>query len=117
MSAEPRAARELSVAAHPRAARRVAEARSWGGLAGFALGGYVALAHHALLEAAVRALLTGVACYVLVWAAAVFVWRRLVVAELRQREAALGDELARRAGLQTGGENAGERDRALAPGA
>lgn len=90
----------LSLAAHPRAARRVAESKAWGGLAGFVVGGYLSLAHHALLEAALRALVTGVVCYVVVWAAAVFVWRRLVVAELRQAEAALSDELAKRQAAQ-----------------
>lgn len=87
----------LSLAAHPRAARRVAESKAWGGLAGFVVGGYLSLAHHALPEVALRALVTGVVCYVVVWAAAVFVWRRLVVAELRHAEAALSDELTKRA--------------------
>jgi predicted lipid-binding transport protein (Tim44 family) len=78
-----------NVAAHPRAARRVAESKAWGGLAGFALGGYVSLAHHTPAEALFRGLLAGVVCYVVVWAGAVFLWRRLVVAELSQAEQAL----------------------------
>ena len=76
----------LSLAAHPRAVRRVAEAKAWGGLVGFLLGGYLSLPTHSASEAALRALLAGVVCYVVVWAAAVFLWRRLVVAELRQAE-------------------------------
>jgi hypothetical protein len=76
----------LSLAAHPRAARRVAEAKAWGGLGGFLLGGYLSLPTHSAFEAALRALLAGVVCYVVVWAAAVFLWKRLVVAELRQAE-------------------------------
>jgi hypothetical protein len=76
----------LSLAAHPRAVRRVAEAKAWGGLVGFLLGGYLSLPTHSAFEAALRALLAGVVCYVVVWAAAVFLWRRLVVAELRQAE-------------------------------
>lgn len=100
----------LSVAAHPRAARRVAESKAWGGVAGFVAGGYLSLANHTLAEAAVRALVTGVVCYVAVWAAAVLVWRRLVVAELRDREhALLSGALARReaaaAGATAGGES------------
>jgi hypothetical protein len=87
----------LSVAAHPRAARRVADSKAWGGVAGFLIGGYASLANHTLADAALRALVAGVVCYVAVWAVAVFVWRRLVVAELREREhALLSGELARR---------------------
>jgi predicted lipid-binding transport protein (Tim44 family) len=86
-----------NVAAHPRASRRVAESKAWGGLAGFALGGYLSLAHHTLAEAIFRGLLTGIVCYVVVWAAAVFLWRRLVIAELSQAEQALiAGELERR---------------------
>jgi hypothetical protein len=76
----------LSLAAHPRAVRRVAEAKAWGGLGGFVLGGYLSLPTHSLTEAALRALIAGVVCYVVVWAVAVSVWRRLVVAELRQAQ-------------------------------
>jgi hypothetical protein len=76
----------LSLAAHPRAARRVAEAKSWGALVGFLLGGYLSLPTHSAFEAALRALAAGVVCYVVVWAAAVFLWRRLVVAELRHAQ-------------------------------
>jgi hypothetical protein len=86
----------LSLAAHPRAVRRVAEAKAWGGLGGFLLGGYLSLPTHSLAEAALRALIAGVVCYVVVWAAAVFVWRRLVVAELRHAQhELLASELAK----------------------
>ena len=86
----------LTLAAHPRAVRRVAEAKAWGGLGGFLLGGYLSLPTHSAFEAALRALLAGVVCYVVVWAAAVFLWRRLVVAELRQAEhELLSNELAK----------------------
>jgi hypothetical protein len=86
----------LSLAAHPRAVRRVAEAKAWGGLGGFLLGGYLSLPTHSAFEAALRALIAGVVCYVVVWAAAVFLWRRLVVAELRQAEhELLSSELAK----------------------
>ena len=76
----------LSLAAHPRAARRLAEAKAWGALGGFVLGGYLSLPTHTLLAAGVRALAAGVVCWVVVWALAVFLWRRLVVAELRNAE-------------------------------
>lgn len=78
-----------SVAAHPRAARRVAQAREAGGLAGFLLAGYLSLPTHTLTQAALRALVAGTLCYMVVWAAAVLLWRQLVLTELRSRERAL----------------------------
>ncbi|HUB73356.1 MAG TPA: hypothetical protein VL979_04885 [Solirubrobacteraceae bacterium] len=75
-----------SIAAHPRAARAVARAKGWGGLAGFALAGYLSLSTSTMAEAALRALVAGVVCYVAVWAGAVFLWRRLVVLELKGRQ-------------------------------
>ncbi len=75
-----------SIAAHPRAARAVERAKSWGGLAGFLLGGYLSLPSNTLADAALRALIAGVVCYVAVWAGAVFVWRRLVILEIKARE-------------------------------
>lgn len=75
-----------NLAAHPRAVRSVARAKSWGGLAGFLLGGYLSLSTGTLAEAAARALVGGVVCYVAVWAGAVFIWRRLVIMEIKARE-------------------------------
>lgn len=76
----------MSIAAHPRAVRRVAQAKGWGGLLGFLAGGYLSLSTHTLAEAGFRALVAGVLCYAIVWAGAVFLWRHLVVAELRSRQ-------------------------------
>jgi hypothetical protein len=75
-----------SVAAHPRARRAVARAKGWAGLIGFFLGGYLSLPTNTLAAAGLRALVAGVICYVAVWAGAVFVWRRLVILELKNRE-------------------------------
>ncbi len=50
------------------------------------LGGYLALPTMTLAEAGVRALIGGVVCYLAAWAGAVFVWRRLVVIELKGKE-------------------------------
>jgi len=75
-----------SVAAHPRAARAVARAKGWGALAGFLLGGYLSLPTNTLAMAGLRALAAGVICYVAVWAGAVFLWRRLVVLEIKGRQ-------------------------------
>lgn len=76
-----------SVAAHPRAARAVARAKGWGGLAGFVLGGYLSLPTNTVAAAGLRALIAGVVCYVAGWAGAVFLWRRLVMLEIKGREA------------------------------
>jgi hypothetical protein len=75
-----------NIAAHPRAARGVARAKGWGGLIGFVLGGYLSLPTNTLAAAGLRALIAGVVCYVAAWAGAVFVWRRLVILELKGRE-------------------------------
>jgi hypothetical protein len=78
-----------SVAAHPRAARAVAQAKGWGGLAGFFVAGYLSLPTGTLAQAGLRALIAGCVCYVAAWAGAVFVWRRLVIVEIKGREQAL----------------------------
>jgi hypothetical protein len=86
-----------SIAAHPRAARAVARAKGWGGLAGFVLAGYMALPTSTLAAAGLRALIAGVVCYVATWAGAVFLWRRLVMLEIKGREQKLlaGSQRAR----------------------
>jgi hypothetical protein len=75
-----------SVAAHPRASRAVARAKSWGGLIGFVLGGYLSLPTNTIATAGLRALIAGLVGYVAVWAGAVFLWRRLVILEIKGRE-------------------------------
>lgn len=75
-----------NIAAHPRAKRAIARAKGWGGLLGFLLAGYLSLPTSTLAAAGLRALVAGVVCYVVVWAGAVFVWRRLVMIELKARE-------------------------------
>jgi hypothetical protein len=86
----------LILAEHPRAARGVARAKAWGGLAGFLLGGYLSLPTQTFAGAGLRALAAGVVCYVAVWAAAVFLWRRMLVAELHQaKHDLLAEELAK----------------------
>jgi hypothetical protein len=82
-----------NIAAHPRAVRGIARAKSWGGLAGFVLGGYLSMPTNTLAGAGVRALIAGIACYVVVWAGAVFLWRRLVILEIKGREQELAAAL------------------------
>ena len=76
----------LILAKHPRAVRGIARAKAWGALGGFLLGGYLSLPTQTFAGAGLRALAAGVVCYVAMWAAAVFLWRRLVVAELRDAQ-------------------------------
>jgi len=78
-----------SIAGHPRATRSVEHAKAWGALVGFLLGGYLSLPTHTLADAGLRALAAGAILYVAAWAGAVFVWRRLVIVEIKAREAAL----------------------------
>ena len=85
-----------NIAAHPRAARGVARAKGWGGLIGFALGGYLSLPSNTIAAAGLRALLAGVVCYVAAWAGAVFLWRRLVMIEIKGREQQLASVQAAR---------------------
>jgi hypothetical protein len=73
-----------SVATHPRASYQVRRAKGWGGLAGFAIAAYLSYkAGVPTTDLGLRALVAGVAGYMLAWACAVTVWRHLVLAELR----------------------------------
>ena len=102
-----------SIVAHPRAVRSIARAKGWGGLGGFLIAGYLSLPTSTLAGAALRAILAGVTCYVVVWGAAVFVWRRLVVLELKAREAQLRQQVEAALGARAqapAGARAGARD-------
>jgi hypothetical protein len=75
---------EISVSAHPRASRSIRQTKAWAGLLGFALIGY--LSYNAgvdAFEATVRALVAGIALYVVAWAASVAFWQRIVVHEAK----------------------------------
>jgi hypothetical protein len=86
----------LSLAEHPRAVFRIKQVKEAGGLVGFLLGGYLSFHTHTMFETGLRALMGGIACYVAMWGAAVFLWRHLIIAELRSREHSLmAGELAK----------------------
>jgi hypothetical protein len=84
-----------SVASHPRAGAQVARAKSAGGLAGFGLAAFLSWrAHVPMPDLLLRAIAAGIVTYVAAWAAAVAVWRHLVLAELRAVRAHLAAERA-----------------------
>jgi hypothetical protein len=74
----------VSVAGHPRAAPAVRRAKGFGGIGVFLIAGY--LSYKAGVppdQVALRALVFGIAGYMLAWACSVTIWRHLVLAELR----------------------------------
>lgn len=91
---------------HPRAQRQIDLARGWGGVGAFAFVALLAYGAGLPLSAVgLRALLGGIAGYVVAWGLAVMVWRHLAVAEeaaaresAEVRRAALLREIERRAG-------------------
>jgi hypothetical protein len=85
--AAPRNASEVRLSGHPRAKQQIRMAKGWAGLAGCALAGYASWHGGApFVDTALRALLWGVAAYMLVWFCAVQVWRHLAIAEVRSAE-------------------------------
>jgi hypothetical protein len=78
---------EIKLSEHPRARHQIRLAKGWAGLAGCALSGYASWNGGApFVDTALRALLWGVAAYVLVWFLAVQVWRHIAIAEVRAAE-------------------------------
>jgi hypothetical protein len=86
-----------SIASHPRASYQVRRAKGWGGMAGFAIAAYLSYkAGVPTADLGLRAIVAGIAGYMLAWACAVRVWRHLVLAELRavtERQAAPNPDL------------------------
>src|SRR4051794_37502297 len=82
-----KAQRQIALSQHPPAQRQIRVAKSWAGLAGCALAGYASWNGGApFFDTVLRALLWGVASYMLVWFLAVQVWRQLAIAEVRAAE-------------------------------
>jgi hypothetical protein len=76
----------IRLTAHPRARRDIAMAKGWGGLAAFGVVVLLSLrAGVPLTDALWRALIGGMAGYVLAWGAAVAVWRHVALAEIDRR--------------------------------
>ena len=74
--------------AHPRAQRSIARAKAIGGIVGFLVGLWLGWrAGLPAWDTGVRALAGGIAGWLLVWVAALQIWRQLVIAEYRAAEA------------------------------
>jgi hypothetical protein len=75
----------IRLTAHPRARRDIAMAKGWGGLAAFGVVLFLSLrADVPLSDALWRALVGGMAGYVLAWGSAVAVWRHVALAEIER---------------------------------
>ena len=91
------------VAEHPVAARQIARARAWGALVGFVLVYWLSRrAGRPVPESGGRALIGGLVCRLLVWAAVVTVWRQLIPAQIAaaHRRATAGQQPAPSRGSQ-----------------
>lgn len=98
-------AHRIAVSEHPRASRFVRMAREIAGVGGFLVAGWMSLATHGLAGALTRAIVAGIVCQLVVWAATVLLCRHLIVAEIKSREDALMQAAAAR--LEAAGRGAG----------
>jgi hypothetical protein len=88
----PAGSGDVKLTSHPRARMQIRRWKGIGGLAGFVLMAY--LSWHSgtdFVHLGLRALLGGVATYVAVWAASVYVWRQIALAEVRQQARILAE--------------------------
>lgn len=86
-SKAPRNASDVRLSEHPRARHQIGLAKGWAGVAGVGLAGYASWKGGApFFDTVLRALLWGIAAYVVVWFCAVQVWRHLAVAEVKAAE-------------------------------
>jgi hypothetical protein len=73
--------------AHPRAQRSIARAKAIGGVIGFLIGLWLgSRAGLPSWDTGVRALAGGIAGWLLVWVAAVQIWKQLIIGEFRAAE-------------------------------
>jgi hypothetical protein len=74
--------------AHPRAQRSIARAKAIGGVVGFVIGLWLgSRAGLPAWDTGIRALAGGIAGWLLVWVAAVQIWKQLIIGEYRAAEA------------------------------
>ena len=73
----------VRLADHPRAARSIPRVRSWAALIGFGVTVWVGQTMHLpFVELAIRAILIGMAAWVVGWLGAQAVWRQIIFAEI-----------------------------------
>ena len=77
----------VRLSAHPRARRAIARSKAIGGVVGFLIGFWLGSgAGLPAWDTGVRALGGGIAGYLIVWVAAVQIWRQLILAEYRMAQ-------------------------------
>jgi hypothetical protein len=88
----PAGAEDIKVSAHPRATMQIRRWKGLGGLAGFVLMAFLSWRSGTdFVHLGLRALLGGAATYVAVWAASVYVWRQIAIAEVRHQARILAE--------------------------
>jgi hypothetical protein len=88
----PANAEDIKISAHPRAQMQIRRWKARGGIAGFLLMAW--LSHRSgtdFVHLGLRAILGGLATYMAVWAASVYIWRQIAVAEVRQQARILAE--------------------------
>jgi hypothetical protein len=84
---QPQSSAEIKLSGHPRAKQQIRLAKGWAGLGGCVLAGYASWHGGApFFDTVLRALMWGVAAYILMWFCAVQVWRHVAIAEVRGAE-------------------------------
>ena len=74
--------RLTSLRSHPTAGPAIRRAKAVGGLGGFLIAALIGFQNHTPFAAlAIRALEVGLGCNVVVWGAAVLIWKRVLVAQ------------------------------------
>jgi len=88
----PAGSDDVKVKSHPRAQAQIRRWKGMGGLAGFSLMAWLSWRSGTdFVHLGLRALLGGVATYVAVWAASVYIWRQIAVAEIRAQARILAE--------------------------
>ena len=82
----PPTSSDVKVSGHPRARRAIRRAKGYGGLGFFSLVAFFSWHNGAdFVHTGMRALGGGMVGYVVAWTAAVYIWRQVAIAEVRQR--------------------------------
>jgi hypothetical protein len=88
----PAGAEDVKLTAHPHAQMQIRRWKGIGGLVGFTLMAWLSWRSGTdFVHLGLRALLGGVAAYVAVWTASVYIWRQIALAEVRQQARVLAE--------------------------